>query len=89
MASQPQKSRPEVEILQRVRRIETRLTAGLLELGLRTQRDKPIFNNGTVIVPSTHCSLQEIIDSLPASWHGPFDVLVGTDRVATIDRQGC
>lgn len=85
MASQP-KPRPEVETLQRVRRIETRVTQLLIAQGIHTDAQKPIFNEGTLLVPSIHCSLKEIIDSVPRNWHGPVGVFVGTDQVATIGR---
>jgi hypothetical protein len=96
MASQLQsKARPEVEILQRVRRIETRLTDGLLRLGLREQVEKPSFAYGSmpgepgrVTIPSIHCSLKEIIDSVPDDWHGPFGVFNGTEQVAVVIGRG-
>lgn len=83
MASQP-KPRPEVETLQRVRRIETRLTQLLIAQGIHTDAQRPIFNEGSVLVPSIHCSLKEIVDSVPGNWQEPVSVFVGTDRVATI-----
>lgn len=85
MASQP-KPRPEVETLQRVRRIETRVTQLLIAQGIHTDAQKPIFNDGSLHVPSIHCSLKEIIDSVPRNWHGPVGVFVGTDQVLTIGR---
>lgn len=82
------RSKPEVETLQRARRIETRLTQLMIALNVSTDAQKPIFNNGSLIVPSHHCSLKELIDNIPRSWQGPVKVFVGTDLVATIAAAG-
>jgi hypothetical protein len=79
-------SRPEVETLQRTRRIETRLTQLMIAMGVHTDAQRPIFNAGALILPSAHCSMKEIVDSIPPDWHGPVGVFVGTDKVATIRR---
>lgn len=86
MASRPTTSRPDVETLQRVRRIETRLTTLSIAMGVHTDTQKPIFNADarSLVVPSIHCSLKEIIDSLPQGWHEPVKVFVGASEVATI-----
>lgn len=85
MAADP-KPNPGVETLQRVRRIETRITQTMIALGIPTDAQKPIFNEGSLILPSIHCSMKEIVDSIPGNWHGPVGVFVGTGRVATIGR---
>jgi hypothetical protein len=85
MASQP-KSRPEVETLQRIRRVETRVTRLMIALGVDTGANKPELVEDKLLVPSIHCSLKEIVDSIPPDWHGPVRVFVGTEQVATIGR---
>lgn len=86
MASRPNTARPEVETLQRTRRIETRLTQLMIGLGIHTDAQKPVFDDGTLLAPSVHSSLKEIIDSVPADWQGPIRVFVGSTLVTTICR---
>lgn len=84
--------RRESEELERLRRIETRLTQLLIFLGADTQSQKPIFvaaglaGEGGISLPSPHSSMKEIIDSIPENWMGPIDVFIGTERVASINR---
>lgn len=90
-------SRPD-ETLQRVRRIETRLTQLLVALGVDTISQKPKFGIydvpgperevAVVTLPSPHSSLKEALDIIPASWEGPVRVFVGDQMVATLDRSG-
>ena len=82
------KSRPEVETLQRVRRIETRVTQMLVGLGFGDGAQRPIFNGGNLLLPSIHCSAKEIIDNIPTDWHGPVGVFVGSQHIMTLDRPG-
>jgi hypothetical protein len=79
-----QSSRPEVETLQRVRRIETRVTQLLVGMGINTQAQRPTFNCGNLTIPSLHSSLKEVIDSIPESWRGPVDVFLGERLVVTL-----
>lgn len=86
-------SRPD-ETLQRVRRIETRLTQTMVALGIDTAAQKPVFSIppksrlAVLELPSPHSSFKEILDNIPASWDGPVGVFVGDQLVATIERTG-
>jgi hypothetical protein len=78
----------EAETLDRVRRVETRLTQLMIQLGVETQRQKPEFNplRSEVKVPSPHSSLQEILDSLPKEWQDPIGVCINGRPVFYIDQ---
>lgn len=82
----------DVEILQRARRIETRVTQLLVHLGIDAGAQKPIFDPGnlqgraTVTLPSRHSSLAEIIAAIPETFAGPVDVFIGGERIAVLDR---
>lgn len=76
------------EVLQRVRRIETRLTQTMLVLGINTSAQKPEFDadNGTITLPSPHTSMREILENIPTTWDGPVGVFVGDRQVVTLYR---
>lgn len=79
----------DIETLERVRRIETKLTQFMTRSGVDIQVQKPnyIQSGGIarVILPSPHCSIKEILDSIPAAWDGPVKLFVGDELVATLD----
>lgn len=82
---------PQTETLNRVRRMETRLTALLISMGVDTQAQKPVFvrppsgeGSARVQLPSPHSSFKEILGSIPSGWAGEFDVMVGDDFVARL-----
>ena len=83
---------PHKEILDRVRRIETRVTKVANHLGLGPPTEKARFavppNSRMAVIdlPSPHCSLKEIIDIIPDTWEGPVGVFVGDQLVATVDK---
>lgn len=78
------------EILSRTRRIETRLTQFMIAQGVDTFSQKAAFapsqdsNVGHIAAPSGHCSIKELLDSVPEGWHGRVDVFVGGDRLTTL-----
>jgi len=84
------------EELQRLRRIETRVTQMMVALGIDVGQ-KPVFKMvdvagekreaAVVDLPSPHSSLKEVLDNIPASWDGPVGVFVGDRLVATIHKQ--
>lgn len=76
----------DTEVIQRVRRIETRLTSLLVHMGIDTPAQRPEFRDGTVHVPSPHSTLKEIVDSIPTDWSGPVAVYVGNQFLANVDR---
>lgn len=77
-----------METLQRVRRVETRLTQLMIAMGVRTDAQQPVFADGAVTIPSIHASIKEIIDSVPPDWQKPVGIFIGTDQVAVISRPG-
>lgn len=79
---------PQTETLNRVRRIETRLTAALIAMGVDTQSQHPAFvdlsagklpGRGKVQLPSPHSSFKEILACIPTMWAGECDIMVGDD----------
>jgi hypothetical protein len=87
-------SRPD-ETLQRVRRIETRLVQTMVALGVDITTNKPEFipsmefdnsDGASIVLPSPHTSMKEVLDNIPASWDGPVGVFVGDNKVATIQK---
>ncbi len=85
---------PIVEVRQRARRIETRLTQLMIALGVATDGQKPKHypsrspvSGGQVLLPSAHCTLKEILDAIPAPAIGlPVDLYLGADRIARITK---
>lgn len=86
------KPRPEVETLQRARRIETRLTALCNAMGVGTNSQKPVFDAGNlqgrarVVLPSRHSTLAEVVAAIPETFDGEVDLVIGDERIATLDR---
>ena len=86
------RARPEIETLQRVRRIETRLTQFMIAQGVTTGAQQPAFDPGniqgraTVVVPSRHSTLAEVVGAIPPSFVGPVDVMISGELIATLDR---
>jgi hypothetical protein len=78
------------EVLERVRRIETRLTKLLNHLGINPGAEKPQWEDGGVIrLPSRKTPLDTILDTVPPGYgREEFDLFIGTDYIATmfIDR---
>lgn len=76
----------EEETLSRVKRIETRLTQLMIGLGIDTRSQKPQFNANdySVVVPSIHSSIKEILDSLPESCHHEVEVYLGDSRICSV-----
>ena len=85
MSEQRKRASPEVEMLQRVRRIETRVTTMMIAMGVDSSATKPVFDNGRLTLPSKHCSVKEILEAIPADWGGPVGLLIGDERLAEID----
>lgn len=77
---------PEVETLERVRRIETRLTKLLNHFGLNPGAEKAYYEQPDIVrVPSRKVSIESILDALPPNFgREEFDVYIGTDYVCTV-----
>lgn len=73
------------EILDRVRRIETRFTRYLIQRGFDTGAEGPKMVGGFISIPSPDCRLKDILDVIPHHLrHEPIDVFVGPDHIATM-----
>lgn len=59
------------EILDRVRRIETRLTKFLEASGFDTQVQRPGFTpDGFLVIPTPSVSLRDCLEAIPREWYG-------------------
>lgn len=78
------------ETLERVRRIETRLTKLLNHFGVNPGADNPRWEDGGIVrVPSRRVAVDKILDVVPIAYgREEFDLYVGDDYIATmfIDR---
>jgi hypothetical protein len=75
------------EIVDRVRRIETRVTKIGNHMGVDVGGGKPVWDMGrcSVVLPSLNCSIREIVDIIPPKFAGhPVNVFVGDDHFTTI-----
>lgn len=54
------------EIVERCRRIETRLTKFLESQGFDTHVKRPFWNGKAVVIPSLGCSVQDMLSAIPA-----------------------
>jgi hypothetical protein len=78
----------------RVRRIETRLTSLMIQMGYDAKGQKPEFfrgptppqqtSCGTVRVPSLDCSLRAILGAIPEDFHGLAAVRIGDEHITTL-----
>lgn len=80
------------ETLQRVTRLETRVTTALIALGHDTRAQKPTFferfGRGRITLPSPHSSLRECLNAIPKDWVGPVEVYVGGELIASLTGMG-
>lgn len=67
---------PNSEVLDRVRRIETRLTRYLEAQGFETGARKPTFHKGTLIVPTKAISLNDMLGAVPEGWSSEEEIEV-------------
>lgn len=80
-------STPDIqEIIDRCRRIETRLTRYMEWSGFDTQSKMPLWDNGKVIVPSVDVSLRHVLAAIPDTWNNHVVIWHGDRRVAIIAR---
>jgi len=80
-----------IEIRDRCRRIETRLTKLMLEMGHETERQKPVFVpaqpdvSACISLPSHDASVRDSLRAIPPGWTGELRFVVGRDTLAVID----
>lgn len=73
------------EVVERTRRIETRLTKFMEQEGFDTQVARAAWlNNGTVTVPSLAISLKEILAIIPEGHEGAVPIMHKGQRVAVL-----
>lgn len=84
---------PEVETLQRVRRIETRLTSLLIANGIGTEARSPVFEAGPLgkppklYLPSPHSSTKEVLSAIPDEFRGvSIQLYVGDTKMGCVIR---
>lgn len=71
--------------MDRVRRIEKRLTRYMEHQGFDTQTAKAQWVEGAVRVPSPAISLQEVLAAIPQSYSGVMvPVCIGDELIATL-----
>lgn len=56
------------EVVDRCRRMETRLTKYLEASGFDTGTKKPLWKDGTIVAPSIDCSMRDLLRCVPNSW---------------------
>lgn len=74
----------ETEVLDRVRRIETRVTKMAIAMGLPNQAQRPVFSAGRIHITSPHTSLHELRTAIPEGWTGLVEIYIGNDHVSTL-----
>lgn len=74
------------EIVDRCRRMETRLTKFLEAQGFDTGTRRPYWKDGTVVIPSADTSMRQILETIPRDWLRDEEVYVSVkgDVVASI-----
>jgi len=74
------------ELVDRVRRIETRVTKIGRHFGIDVGGGRPIWDpRGRVVIPSPNCSVGDILKTVPdASRSGEVDVYVGDEYMMTL-----
>ncbi len=90
MANQHRRESVEEETLSRVKRTETRLTQLMIALGVDTRSQKPQFDADarTVVLPSIHSSIKEILDTVPENCHDDVRIYLGSSEICWVRRGG-
>jgi hypothetical protein len=88
MAKPPQTSADaQRELLDRLRRMETRLTRFMEWSGMDTEVRRPVWNNGALILPTDATSLRDCLAHIPQDWVGDVTLIHKGMTIATITRQ--
>lgn len=74
------------EILERIRRIETRTTVLGIHLGADIGGGRHEWDNGGVYAPTRNCSIGELVKVIPQDWCKDVPVYVKDDYFFTIAR---
>lgn len=75
----------EQEMLDRSRRIETRLTKLGIAQGVEMHGSKPVWSGNRVDIPSRNCSIGDIMQAIPPGQrHRQVPIYVGGDYIAEL-----
>jgi hypothetical protein len=69
-----------LEILQRSRRIETRLTRLLETEGIQTGIQRPWWMDDRVMIPSPMTTIDAVLKAIPEGWPDPASVVLREDQ---------
>jgi hypothetical protein len=73
------------EVRDRMRRVETRVTKIGRFLGVDVGGGRPIWRDGTVVVPTPNCAIGEMLKVIPdGAKGGDVDVYVNDDYLFTL-----
>jgi hypothetical protein len=64
------------EIKDRLRRTETRVTKWLESQGFETGVQRPHWEAGKIEVPSSSCSIKDLLSAIPETWDGESEIVV-------------
>ncbi len=74
------------EILERTRRIETRLTKYFEHIGFDSGTRKPCWQDGKITLPSLDVSFRSVMNAVPANVQGSFEVVYKDQTIAHMVR---
>jgi hypothetical protein len=69
-----------LEVVQRARRIETRLTRLLETEGIQTGIQRPWWMDDRVMIPSPTTTIDAILKCIPDNWPGTVQVILREDQ---------
>jgi hypothetical protein len=69
-----------LEVLQRSRRIETRLTRLLETEGIQTGIQRPWWMDDRVMIPSPMTTIDAVLKCIPEGWSSPAQVILKEDQ---------
>ena len=77
------------ELLDRSRRIETRVTKIGIALGVDVGGGKPVWGEGKIILPTPNCSVGECLAIVPQEWNlaDPVALYVGDEYLVSLVAQ--
>lgn len=75
----------DTEVLHRMRRVETKITSLMLQLGFR-RSDPPVWADGLVAVASPAVSLRDCLAVIPADTLTPVPIYCADDLLCWVSR---
>jgi hypothetical protein len=73
-----------LEVLQRARRIETRLTRLLETEGIQTGIQRPWWMDGRVMIPSPMTTIDAVLKCIPEGWPNQVQVVLKEGQNPTV-----